>query len=66
MDAVKARMVHEGYPLADSTPQGNETVWKSLAGGVRRAQLLDLLGMTPEAFEERLREVRQQRKQATF
>ena len=62
MDQVRAQMMRDGYPLPGSQ-RGNETVWKSLAGGIRRPQLLALLGMTPESFEERLREVRQQRKQ---
>lgn len=61
MDALKARMIQEGYPLADGTPQGNETLWRSLVRGVRRPQLLRLLRMTPEALDARITEIRAQR-----
>ena len=65
MDALKARMVREGYPLLDSSKQGNETIYKSLTRGVRREQVLALVGMTSQQFEPRLQELRRQHYQAT-
>ena len=65
MDALKARLVREGYPLHDSTKQGNETIWKSLTRGVRRGHLLALLAMTPEQYDQRLPELRRHHFAAT-
>ena len=61
MDALKARMLHEGFPLADSDAARNETIWRSLAGRRRRPQLQALMGWTEDDIEARLRDLRQQR-----
>lgn len=61
MDALKARMIREGFPLPDHTAAVSERVWRSLAGRIRREQLLALLDMNSEEVERRIREVRRQR-----
>jgi len=65
MDAIKARMLREGYPLSDGTAQGNETIWRSLTRRVRRPQLQALLGWTDAQIDARVRELRKQRRDLT-
>jgi hypothetical protein len=62
MDALRARMLREGYPLTGLSDKANEAVWYSLAKRTRRAQLAALLGMTPDQVEPAVVEVRKKRR----
>jgi hypothetical protein len=66
-DAVRARMVREGYPLAELSARENEQFWWSLVGRRRRRrpQLLALLRMTETELEWGIERVRRQRRQVT-
>jgi hypothetical protein len=58
MDQLKARMVREGFPLPDLSPQLNENVWRSLSGRVRRRELQALLGMSDAQIDHAVRDLR--------
>ncbi|MBA3826413.1 MAG: hypothetical protein H0X24_21240 [Ktedonobacterales bacterium] len=64
MDALRARMIHEGYPLAGLTRDDMNRVWVSLTEKRRWPQLQDLTGMTEGALAERVKQIRQQFKAA--
>ena len=64
-DAVRARMVREGYPLAGLSTRENEQFWWSLVGRRRRPQLLSLLRMTEAELEHGIERVRRQRRHVT-
>jgi hypothetical protein len=64
-DAVRARMVREGYPLAELSARENERFWWSLVGRRRRPQLLSLLRLTETELERGIERVRRQRRQVT-
>ena len=65
VDILRARMLQEGYPLADLTPQENRRVWVSLAQRRRRSQLQVILGWDDILIEARVRDVRRQYRQVT-
>ncbi len=65
MDALRARMVHEGYALADLDDRERERVWRSLAGHTRRHELQALLRMNDGQVEVAVARVRAQRLLAT-
>ena len=64
-DALRARMVREGYPLAELSARENEQFWWSLVGRRRRPHLLPLLRMTQTELERGIERVRRQRRQVT-
>jgi hypothetical protein len=64
-DALRARMVRAGYPLAELSARENEQFWWSLVGRRRRPQLLSLLRMTETELERGIERVRRQRRQVT-
>jgi len=64
MDTLRARMVREGFPLADLTAAENVRVWRSLTARRRRPELQAVLGMTDGQIDQaltRMRLVRQLR-----
>jgi hypothetical protein len=61
MDALRARMVREGFPLAELTGAENWRVWQSLLTRRRRPQLQALLGMTEQQLEAATAQLRLQR-----
>jgi hypothetical protein len=64
MDALRARMIHEGYPVRGITDADNRRVWQSLTDKRRLAQLQALTGMSVEQIAERVRQIRRQYQQA--
>ena len=48
---MRARMVREGYPLADLEDRANEAVWYSLAKRTRRPQLASLLQLGEDQLD---------------
>ena len=64
-DALRARMVREGYPLASLTARENEQFWWSLVGRRRRPQLLSLLHISETELEHGIERVRRQRRSVT-
>ena len=65
MDALRARMIREGYPLSDLTTRDNARLWKTLTEQRRWSYLQRLTGMTEAELSERVREIRRQYKAAT-
>ena len=64
-DALRARMVREGYPLAELSARENEQFWWSLVGRRRRPLLLSLVHMSETELERGIERVRRQRRQVT-
>ncbi|MBA3827150.1 MAG: hypothetical protein H0X24_25060 [Ktedonobacterales bacterium] len=64
MDALRARMIHEGYPLAGLSRDDMNRVWVSLTEKRRWPHLQALTGMDDAALQERVRVIRQQYKAA--
>lgn len=62
-DALRARMVREGYPLADLTPKENERLWMSLTQRRRWDKLQALTGLDDLALRQRVRAVTRQRQE---
>lgn len=60
-DALRARLVREGYPLPDLTHEENERIWMSLVARRRRPHVLRLLGMTESQIEGAIGRLRTQR-----
>ena len=58
---LRARLVREGYPLSDLTPEENERYWASLVSGRRRAHLRQLLDMTDAEIDTIIVRLRAQR-----
>ncbi len=65
MDGLRARMVREGYALDAFDARERERVWRSLAGGTRRAELLQLLGVSERELQALVSRVRVERLQLT-
>lgn len=65
MDALRARMVREGYALGDLDERDRERVWRSLVGGTRRAELLRLLGISDGQLRALIAGLRVERLQQT-
>ena len=65
MDALRARMIREGYPLAGLARRDSARVWVSLTQQRRWSYLQRLTGMTEAELSERVREIRRQYKAAT-
>lgn len=64
MDLLRARMLSEGYPLAELSDAENERVFQSLVQKRRQPQVLEQLNWDEGRYEAALRQVRTQR-QAT-
>lgn len=64
MDALRARMMREGYLLKELTPKERERVWYSLAQKRRRSQLAALLGVPEDALDALVTQVRKERAQS--
>lgn len=64
MDLLRARMLSEGYPLAELSDAENERVFQSLVQKRRQPQVLEQLNWDESRYEAVLRQVRTQR-QAT-
>lgn len=58
---LRARLVREGYPLPDLTPEENERYWASLVSRRRRAHLRQLLDMTDTDIDAEVARLRTQR-----
>jgi hypothetical protein len=65
MDALRARMLQEGYQLDGLTARERERVWYSLAGKRRRPQLRALLGTGDDEIDDLVAQARKQRAQLT-
>jgi hypothetical protein len=65
MDALRARMVREGYLFDGLTARERERVWYSLASKRRRPQLAALLGTDVEEMDALVARVRKERAQLT-
>jgi hypothetical protein len=63
MDALRARMLRHGYPLAELRPAENERVWSSLMQRRRIPQVLALLGWSEGALQQAIQRIRTQRGQ---
>ena len=57
MDALRVRAL-QGDDLAELSDSEREWVWRSLLKGVRRAELLLTLDMTPRHYERALASIR--------
>lgn len=64
MDLLRARMLSEGYPLAELSDAENERVFQSLAQKRRQPQVLEQLNWDEGRYEAALRQVRMQRQAA--
>ena len=53
-DQLRARMLHEGYPLPDLDQATNGAIWHSLTAGVRRAELQQLTELSEAEIVARL------------
>lgn len=65
MDALRAQMVREGFPLAELSTAENERVWRSLTQRRRQPQLLVLLGMNAVQLDAALGRLRAQHRALT-
>ncbi len=59
-DRLRARMIREGYPLADLARKENDYFWQTLTQRRRWEQLQALTGMSDEALRARVKEMRRQ------
>ena len=60
MDALRARMIREGYPLAGLSRKDNDRVWVSLSQKRRWPQLQGLTGMSDADLWEQVKAIRRQ------
>ncbi len=65
MDGLRAQMVREGYALNGFDARERERVWRSLAGGTRRAEVLQLLGVSERELQALIARLRVERLQLT-
>jgi hypothetical protein len=63
MDALRAKMLLYGYPLAELRSAENERVWSSLVQCRRIPQVLALLGWSEGELQGAIQRVRTQRDQ---
>ncbi len=61
VDALRVRMLREGYPVACLTPKENEHVFSSLLQRRRLNRVLALAGLNTMGYQAAVQRARQQR-----
>lgn len=64
MDALRADMLTQGYPVAQVSEKENERIFQTLVERRRQSFVLGILNWTPEQYDQALTQLRRQRRAA--